>query len=73
MAKDSVCYGITFLRMEVLESGLNGWNSLQSNAFLTGNANSTADGCHPNTEGYRRYYVPQLISLFERILPRGDA
>lgn len=56
-----------------LESGLNGWNEIQSNAFLTGNANGTADGCHPNEEGYKRYYVPQLISLFERIMPRGDA
>ncbi len=56
-----------------LESGLNGWNSWQSEAFLTGNADSTADGCHPNEEGYKRYYVPQLISLFERIMPRGNA
>ncbi len=52
------------------ESGLNGWNTAQSNAFLTGNATNTPDGCHPNEEGYKRYYVPQLISLFEKIMPR---
>ena len=56
-----------------LESGLNGWNEVQSNTFLTGNAEGTADGCHPNEEGYRRFYVPQLISLFEKIMPRSDA
>ena len=56
-----------------LESGLNGWNSWQSEAFLTGNIDGIADGCHPNEEGYKRYYVPQLISLFERIMPRGNA
>ena len=52
------------------ESGLNGWNTAQSNAYLTANSNGTADGTHPNEEGYRRYYVPQMISLFERIMPR---
>lgn len=50
------------------ESGLNGWNNAQNNAYLTGNIDGTADGCHPNAEGYKRYYVPQLISLFERII-----
>lgn len=51
------------------ESGLNGWNTFQNNAFLTGNTDGTPDGCHPNEEGYKRYYVPQLISLFESIMP----
>ena len=51
------------------KSGLNGWNSVQSNAFLTGSSDGTADGCHPNEEGYKRYYVPQLISLFESVMP----
>lgn len=46
------------------ESGLNGWNEAQKNAFT-----SSADGTHPNEAGYRRYYVPQLLNLFERILP----
>lgn len=52
-----------------LNSGLNGWNTAQNNAFLTGNSAGTPDGCHPNEQGYKRYYVPQLISLFERIMP----
>jgi lysophospholipase L1-like esterase len=51
------------------ESGLNGWHVAQSNAFLTANPTGTVDGCHPTVEGYKRYYVPQLIALFERIMP----
>ena len=50
-------------------SGLNGWNTAQNNAFLTGNNTGTPDGCHPNEEGYKRYYVPQLIQLFESMIP----
>lgn len=52
------------------ESGLNGWNTVQNNAYLTGNSSGTADGTHPNTAGYKKYYVPQLISLFESITER---
>lgn len=52
------------------ESGLNGWNTAQNNAYLTANTNGTGDGTHPNEEGYKRYYVPQLIALFEKIIPR---
>lgn len=51
------------------ESGLNGWNETQNNLYLTANSTGTADGCHPNEEGYKRYYVPQLMALFSRILP----
>ena len=51
------------------ESGLNGWHVAQSNAFLTANPTGTVDGCHPTAEGYKRYYVPQLIALFEKIMP----
>lgn len=51
------------------ESGLNGWHSGQDSAFLTGNANNEPDGCHPNEAGYKRYYVPQLLSLFRKIMP----
>lgn len=51
------------------DSGLNGWNTAQNNTFLTGNSAGTPDGCHPNEEGYKKYYVPQLISLFEKIMP----
>lgn len=51
------------------ESGLNGWNAAQNNAFLTANATGEPDGCHPNEEGYKRYYVPQLLTIFEKIMP----
>jgi len=51
------------------ESGLNGWNSVQKATFLNASADGTADGVHPNEEGYKRYYVPQLLSLFRRIMP----
>lgn len=54
-----------------LHSGLNGWNATQSNAYLTAGSNATptsGDGCHPNEEGYKRYYVGQVTDLFNRIL-----
>lgn len=52
-----------------LESGLNGWNEAQNQAFLKANSAGTADGIHPTADGYRRYYVPQLLALFRRIMP----
>ncbi len=52
-----------------MESGLNGWNETQSALFLNANDRGEPDGCHPNEEGYRRYYVPQLIDLFEGMVP----
>lgn len=52
-----------------MESGLNGWNPVQSDLFLNANVDAKGDGIHPNEEGYKRYYVPQLIALFERIMP----
>lgn len=51
-----------------LNSGLNGWNQTQSEKFLTASADGKADGTHPNIEGYRKFYVPQLISLFESLI-----
>lgn len=51
------------------ESGLNGWNSVQSDLYMTANSSGTGDGTHPNELGYKHYYVPQLIALFKRILP----
>lgn len=50
------------------ESGLNGWNNAQNAAYLTANGNGTGDGIHPNEEGYRRYYVPQLLALFRSMM-----
>lgn len=51
------------------ESGLVGYNNTQSELFLTANVDGTGDGIHPNAEGYKRYYVPQLLNLFEKIIP----
>lgn len=54
------------------ESGLNSWNEIHNNTYLTAGGNCTptqGDGCHPNEEAYKRYYVPQLIALFEKIMP----
>ncbi len=49
-------------------SGLNGWNASQKARYFI-----NADGTHPNVKGYKRYYMPQLINLFECILPIGIA
>ena len=51
------------------ESGLNAYNDIQNTTFLTSNSTGTPDGCHPNESGYRDYYVPQLIALFESVMP----
>ena len=51
------------------ESGLNGWNQTQNKLYLTANSSGKGDGIHPNEDGYRRYYAPQLLNLFERIIP----
>lgn len=51
------------------ESGLNGWNVIHNHFYLTSNSEGKADGCHPNAEGYKRYYVPQLLEMFRRIMP----
>lgn len=53
-----------------LSSGLNGWNATQSNYFLTSSIDGGGDGTHPNEEGYLRYYVPQLLSLFRTMLAK---
>ena len=50
------------------ESGLNGWNTVQNAEFFT-----DGDGCHPTEEGYKRYYVPQLLDLFRKIIPQAGA
>ena len=46
------------------ESGFNAYNPIQKSMFTY-----NQDGCHPNKEGYMAYYVPQLIKLFESIMP----
>lgn len=56
------------------KSGLGYWNEAQlDNYFVNFSTKAEVgdgDGTHPNAEGYKRYYVPQLISLFEKIMPR---
>lgn len=54
------------------EGGLNAYMSTLDNAFLNGGANVHPDGCHPDANGYKKYYVPRLIALFESILPYDD-
>ena len=54
------------------KSGLNGYDDEQNVTFLTANASGRGDGIHPNEAGYRRYYVPQLIALFESLMPVFD-
>ena len=54
------------------DSGINSWNASQlANYFILSESTGTGDGTHPNEQGYRRYYVPQLIKLFEKIMPIG--
>ena len=53
------------------ESGLNAYNDIQNTNFLTSNSSGMPDGCHPNEAGYKKYYVPQLITLFNKIMPRS--
>lgn len=51
------------------ESGLNGWNETQNDLFLNGATGKKSDGMNPNTDGYKHFYVPQLLDLFRRIMP----
>lgn len=52
-----------------LHGGLNAYMESLNNAYLNGGSNVHPDGCHPDEGGYRKYYVSQLINLFESILP----
>lgn len=59
--KYSISYYDAFLNSE-----LDGSDKEMNSMYLTGNVDGLPDGCHPNKEGYIRYYVPQLIELFEK-------
>jgi hypothetical protein len=50
------------------DSGLNGWNEAHNRDYFT-----DGDGTHPNEEAYKRYYVPQLLDLFRRIIKQSGA
>jgi lysophospholipase L1-like esterase len=52
-----------------LHGGLNAYISSMNNEFLDAGNSGLPDGCHPNKEGYLRYYVPQVIKLISENLP----
>lgn len=52
------------------ESGLNGTITAQKNAYLDANQDQTPDGTHPNEAGYKKFYVPQLLSLLESVIEK---
>jgi lysophospholipase L1-like esterase len=60
-------YGVTYYDA-FFDSGLDGSNNEQNNLYLTGNSEGKADGTHPNADGYKKFYVPQLIAIFEGLL-----
>lgn len=61
-------YSIPYLDLWA-EGGLNGYISSLNNAYLNGGSNTHPDGCHPDYEGYRRYYVPRLLEMFNKVTP----
>jgi lysophospholipase L1-like esterase len=67
MVKICEKYGVVYYDA-FLDSGLDGANTEHDKLYLTGNSEGTPDGTHPNAEGYKQFYVPQLIELFEDIL-----
>ena len=54
------------------DSNLNGWNSYQSALYLTANSTQEADGTHPNEDGYKKFYVPQLLEIYKSILEKEE-
>lgn len=64
-------YSIPYVDMWA-NGGLNAYMSSLDNAFLNGGSNTHPDGCHPDVNGYKKYYVPRLISFFESILPYDE-
>ena len=51
------------------DGGLNAYIDSLNNAYLNVGSNTHPDGCHPDTTGYAKYYVPRLISAFDSIMP----
>jgi len=64
-------YSIAYVDMWA-EGGLNAYMSSLNNAYLNGGGNTHPDGCHPDVNGYKKYYVSRLIDMFERVLPYDD-
>jgi len=64
-------YSIPYVDMWA-EGGLNAYMSVLDNAYLNGGGNEHPDGCHPDVNGYKKYYVSRLIDMFERVLPYDE-
>lgn len=64
-----ICKKYSIPVLDMWESGgLNAYIPALNSAYLNGGVNP-ADGCHPDENGYKKYYVPRLISLFESVTP----
>jgi lysophospholipase L1-like esterase len=36
--------------------------------YIVAKYTTNSDGCHPNEAGYKRFYVPQIIKMFEKLI-----
>jgi lysophospholipase L1-like esterase len=36
--------------------------------YIAAKYTTNSDGCHPNEVGYKRFYVPQIIKMFEKLI-----
>ena len=50
------------------DSGLNSYLDIMNTTYMTAGASGRPDHTHPNEEAYKRYYVPQVISMVEENL-----
>lgn len=47
------------------DSGLNSYLDIMNTTFMTAGASGRPDHTHPNESAYKKYYVPQIISMIE--------
>lgn len=47
------------------DGGLNSYMNIMNTTYMTAGASGVPDYTHPNEEAYKRYYVPQVISMIE--------
>lgn len=47
------------------DSGLNSYIDIMNTTYMTAGVSGRPDHTHPNEEAYKRYYVPQVISMIE--------
>ena len=59
-------YSIPYLDM-FSSGGLTGYISAINTAYMNG-GEVHPDGWHPDENGYKKYYIPRLISMFESLL-----